>query len=380
MAVVTQVAERRLRQSEAAVRLGLSVRQVKRLVRRCRERGAAGLASGHRGKRSNNAIDASARREVMELVRERYRDFGPTFAREKLVEEHGHRLSSETLRKWMIEDGLRRAKPRREHPSRPRRECLGDLVRIDGSPHDWFEGKRLQTGTVRACGADRRLAARLVRGPGSSAHADSVRGRRDVAAVGGGLLPRRDDRGVHEDDARPLRGPRAAGGVLLGSLRGVPGEPSGPGGRADAVRPCAAHAGCRVDPRGQSAGEGPSGAGQPDAPGPAGEGDAAARDRRHDAGNTYLPMFMADFNRRFRVEPRNPADAHRAVSRDERERRSGCSPRARSRHRRRTAKTVRLHVDRMKEEQRTHQDGGAPEAAPKGTFLLCSYTARARGA
>ena len=89
--VIAQVAERRLTQREAAARLGLSVRQVKRLLARYRERGAAGLVSGRRGKRSNNAIAAAVRREVMALVHERYADFGPTFAREKLVEDHGCR-------------------------------------------------------------------------------------------------------------------------------------------------------------------------------------------------------------------------------------------------------------------------------------------------
>ncbi len=95
-----------MRQREAAPRLGLGVRQLRRLVSRYRERGVAGLALGRRGKRSNNAIAASVRRTVMEWVRERYSDFGPTFACEKLVEDHGHRLSRETLRHWMIEEGL----------------------------------------------------------------------------------------------------------------------------------------------------------------------------------------------------------------------------------------------------------------------------------
>ncbi len=122
------MAEKRLRQREAAERLGLSVRQVKRLLARYRERGPSGLVSGRRGKPSNNAMAQAARREAMELVRERH----PDFAREKLVEEHGHRLSVETLRQWMIADGLWRAKARRAmrvHQSRPRRECVGDLVR-----------------------------------------------------------------------------------------------------------------------------------------------------------------------------------------------------------------------------------------------------------
>ena len=96
--VTGEVVERRLRQAEAARRLGVSVRQVKRLARRYRERGSAGLVSGHRGRRPNNSIGAAVRREVLDLVRERYADFGPTFAREKLAEVHGHGLSAETLR------------------------------------------------------------------------------------------------------------------------------------------------------------------------------------------------------------------------------------------------------------------------------------------
>ena len=91
------MAEKRLRQRGAAERLGLSVRQVRRLLARYRERGPSGLVSGRRGKPSNNAIAEAARREAMELARERYTDFGPAFAREKLVEVRGLRWSAETL-------------------------------------------------------------------------------------------------------------------------------------------------------------------------------------------------------------------------------------------------------------------------------------------
>ena len=97
-----------------------------------------------RGRRSNNAIAPEVRRRVMDLVRERYADVGPTFAREKLAEVHGLKLSAETLCKWMVEDGLRRVKPRRGVPfrqKRPRRPCLGELVQIDGSEHAWFEDR-----------------------------------------------------------------------------------------------------------------------------------------------------------------------------------------------------------------------------------------------
>ncbi len=137
VAVVAQVAERRLGQREAAERLGLGVRQVRRLVARYRDRGAGGLVSGHRGKRSNNAIAASVRREVLGLVRERHPDFGPTFAGGKLVEDHGHRLSKETLRQWMIEDGLWEAKA----AQRSRRDWK------PAADHPWRRGFQSDAGT-----------------------------------------------------------------------------------------------------------------------------------------------------------------------------------------------------------------------------------------
>jgi len=93
LGVIQAVAERRLRQCDGARQLGLSVRQVKRLCRRHREQGAAGLVSRHRGRRPNNAIADSVRVEVLALLRERYVDFGPTLAHEKLTEVHGYAFS-----------------------------------------------------------------------------------------------------------------------------------------------------------------------------------------------------------------------------------------------------------------------------------------------
>ena len=81
------------------------MRQVKRLVHRYREQGPAGLVSGPRDRRPNNGICGAVCREILSLVGERYADFGPTLAREKLVEVHGYPLSGETLRQWMIAQG-----------------------------------------------------------------------------------------------------------------------------------------------------------------------------------------------------------------------------------------------------------------------------------
>lgn len=144
LGVIRAVTDRGLRQSAAAEQLGLSVRQVKRLVRQYRARGPEGLISGHRGRPPANTIAAAVREEAKATVRREYWDFGPTLAREKLAERHGIEVSVETLRQWMMEAGLWEAKRRkaaRVHQRRPRRPCLGELVQIDGSPHAWFEAR-----------------------------------------------------------------------------------------------------------------------------------------------------------------------------------------------------------------------------------------------
>lgn len=142
--VIRKVVDGELVQREAAHQLGLSVRQVKRLVRAFRAQGAAGLVSRHRGRPSNNRIAASVRDHFIELVRSHYHDFGPTLAHEKLVERHGFGHSVETLRAWMIAEALWQPRQRRKaaiHQRRPRRPCRGELVQIDGSPHAWFEDR-----------------------------------------------------------------------------------------------------------------------------------------------------------------------------------------------------------------------------------------------
>ena len=84
------------------------------------------------------------REEILRLIRIQYGDFGPTLAAKKLHERHGYRLSAETLRQWMIAEGLWQPKSRKRvriHQRRLRRPCRGELIQIDGSPHDWFEGR-----------------------------------------------------------------------------------------------------------------------------------------------------------------------------------------------------------------------------------------------
>ncbi len=142
VSVIERVIEKRLTQREAARMLGLTSRQVRRLRRAYEQDGARALASKHRGRPSNRRLSSELRREALATVRSQYVGFGPTLAHEKLTELHGLRLSVETLRHWMIEDGLwvpraRRA-PRIQQPRR-RRPCRGELIQIDGCDHEWFE-------------------------------------------------------------------------------------------------------------------------------------------------------------------------------------------------------------------------------------------------
>ncbi len=142
--ILTRLAERRLTQRRAAALLALSTRQVRRLYRAFQDDGAAALASRRRGRSSNRRLPARVRDRALRLVRARYADFGPTFAHQKLTEDHGLVLSVETLRGWLIAAGLwlpRAQRARRSYPPRPRRACPGELVQIDGSAHAWFEDR-----------------------------------------------------------------------------------------------------------------------------------------------------------------------------------------------------------------------------------------------
>lgn len=129
-------------QAEAARLLKLSIRQVRRLQRRLESHGDGGVIHKLRGKASNNRKDNAFRQKVVDLYRRDYGDFGPTFAAEKLA-EHGYEICPETLRLWLKSAGLWKQKRRRNkhRRRRERRECFGELVQADGSPHDWLEGR-----------------------------------------------------------------------------------------------------------------------------------------------------------------------------------------------------------------------------------------------
>jgi hypothetical protein len=142
--VLRDLDQSRLTRDTAAQLLGLERRQVFRLLKAYRIEGPTGLISKRRGLPSNRRKPEELRSKALAIIRQQYWDFGPTLAAEKLREVHQITLGRETLRLWMIEDGLwldRRQRRKQVHQPRRRRECVGELVQIDGSEHWWFEDR-----------------------------------------------------------------------------------------------------------------------------------------------------------------------------------------------------------------------------------------------
>jgi len=146
--VMGRVANEELKLTDAAAMLQLSYRQVKRLWRRYRQKGSKGLQHGNAGRPSNRSKAAKFRRRVLSLMKRKYSGseeerFGPTLAAEHLAEEDGIAIDHETLRGWMLAEGLwSRQRKRKKHCQRRERKAhFGELVQLDGSFHGWLEGR-----------------------------------------------------------------------------------------------------------------------------------------------------------------------------------------------------------------------------------------------
>ena len=296
LGVIREVAGKRLRQREAGERMGLSVRQVKRLLRRYRELGARGLISGHRGRKANNAIAPEVRAEILGVVRERYWDFGPTLAHEKLTEVHGYGVSVETLRQWMAVEGLWRTRKRRGmrvHQSRPRRSALGELVQIDGSPHRWFEDRGPSCTLIVFIddATSRLMALRLVEAETTEAYLRTLRGYLDQ--YGRPVAVYSDKHSIFRVNLKDREGELTQFTRALKTLDIQPIHANSPQAKG------------RVERANETL------------------QDRLVKELRlrgldsMEEANAFLPEFMADYNRRFAVPPHHPQDAHRRVLHDD---------------------------------------------------------------
>lgn len=289
--IIEAVAEGRLKQAVAAEQLGLTARQVRRLVTRYAEGGRAGLVSGHRGQRPGNAIPAEVKAAALRRLRERYADFPPTLAWEKLGEEDGFRLSKETVRQWMVEDGLwqaKRQKQARVHQTRPRRPRTGELVQIDGSPHAWLEGRGPDSSLIAFVddATSLLLAARFWPGETTEAY---------MRTLGENYLPRL---------GRPVALYSDRYSVFRVNLPGREGERTQFTRALETLEIQPIHA---RSPQAKGRVERAFGTLQERLP----------RELRLrgintlEAANEWLPEFLEAYNRRFGKPPREPEDAHR---------------------------------------------------------------------
>lgn len=141
--VLSRVKSGVVRLVDAAGQMGLGYRQAKRVWQRYRREGDAGLVHRSRGRRSNRCTAERVRRQALAAYAERYEGFGPTLAAEHLAKTDGVNVDHETLRRWLMAEGLWSKHRRRAHHRRwrERKARLGELVQMDGSEHDWFEGR-----------------------------------------------------------------------------------------------------------------------------------------------------------------------------------------------------------------------------------------------
>lgn len=141
--ILNQVSSNQLTKAEAAELLGVSSRQMYRLIALHREGGDRGIVHKLRGKKSNRGYGEALKKKVISIYRSGYSDYGPTLFSEKLLEHHNLQISHETVRLWLretaITTSMRKKRPHRKR--RERRSGYGELLQFDGSPHDWFEGR-----------------------------------------------------------------------------------------------------------------------------------------------------------------------------------------------------------------------------------------------
>ena len=141
--VVRKAIDKSITQAKAAGIIGICLRQVQRIVRTVKTEGDKGIIHKGRGTHSNRALPRKIKEKALRLYREKYPDFGPTLASEKLFEINKIKLNDETLRLWLIEENIpyKKRKARAHRKWRQRKACFGEMVQIDGSHHNWFEAR-----------------------------------------------------------------------------------------------------------------------------------------------------------------------------------------------------------------------------------------------
>jgi hypothetical protein len=295
LSVMRQVDKKILSLQKASEELGVSLRQMKRIRKRYLSEGETGLISKHCGKISPNRIDHKLKEAVMRILRrDEYAGFGPTFTKEKLRERHGYYLSDETLRHWMIQEGLWKAKARRDrkiYQRRVRRGRFGELLQGDGSRHAWFEDRGEDCTIVIFIddATSRMTAGKFVPAETTAAYQEIL--EEHLEKYGRPL-------GLYVDKHSIFRVSRELSGATEGQTHF---------GRV--LKELDIELICAHSPQAKGRVERANGTLQ----------DRLIKEMRLRGistikeANRYLPLFMEEYNRKFGKEPRNPEDAHRAL-------------------------------------------------------------------
>ena len=283
-------------QREAAEVLGVSVRQVKRLVQTYRREGVKGLVSKRRGKPSNNRLRGETKQKALNLLKSKYEGFRPTLAHEKLVELDGLKMCNESVRQLMIAEGLWKPQKVRKvvtHQMRERRACVGELIQIDGSEHDWFEGRAPKCTLLVFIddASGRLLQLLLVERESFFGYCQAAEGYFSRYGKPGAFYS--DKHGIFRVNNLPSSGHSDALTQFGRAMQELDiqiicaNTPQAKGRVERAIQTLQDRLPKELRLRGISCRE---------------------------AGNAYLPEFMADFNRRFAVPPRSTHDGHRPIS------------------------------------------------------------------
>ena len=293
--VIRQTMEQKLTQVQAGTVLGLTTRHIRRLIERVEQAGDQGLVHRGRGKPSNRRLPETVKARVLRLYAQRYGDFGPTLAAEKLTEREGLPISDETLRRWLRERGIdhftRRKRPHRAW--RERKAHVGELLQLDGSHHDWFEGRGPRCVLMAYIDdASSRVYAQFYAYEGTIPAMDSF--QRYVTRYGIPLAVYADKHTTYQSPASP---------TVDEQLAGV--KPTSQFGRA------LGELGVELIP-----------AHSPQAKGRVERLFKTFQDRlikemrladvaTLDAANQFLKGYLPIYNQRFSVQPAQPADLHR---------------------------------------------------------------------
>jgi len=290
--VLSEVLVGRHTVTEAASLLGLSERQMYRLLAKYQREGGSGIAHKARGRKSNRSYNPGIRKYAVELVQAHYSDFGPTLAAEVLAEKHGIQLGCETLRRWMMSEGmwLSRKQRKRFHQPRLRREKCGELVQIDGSDHRWFEdrGEPCTLLVFIDDATSRLMQLQFVLSESTESYFEAVRGY--LVDHGAPVAFYSDNHTVFRVNREAKGGPgmtqfgRALAELNIEILCANSSQAKGRVERVNRTLQDRLVKALRL----------------------AGISDIAA-------GNAFLPEFMKRFNERFSVAPANPNNLHRPL-------------------------------------------------------------------